>query len=65
MVVFGLRTTLMAINPRIPYSAVWGRSDESLSRNGTLAEFCGDGAMLEVHVSPPFLDPATNPRLPT
>ncbi len=46
MVVFELRTTLMAINLRIPYmGAVWGRSDESLLRNGTLAEFCGDGAV--------------------
>src|SRR6266567_4562399 len=45
MVVFGLRTILLAINPRNPLVAVvWGRS-ESLSRNGTLAEFCGGGAV--------------------
>ena len=41
IVVFELRTTLMAINPKIPYSAVWGRYDDS--RDDTLAEFCGDG----------------------
>ena len=46
MVVFELHTTLMAINPRVPYSAVWGRSSDSL--NGTLAEFCGDGAMVRL-----------------
>jgi hypothetical protein len=40
--VFPLRTTLMAINPRIPYSAVSSVDD---SQNGTLVQFCGDGAM--------------------
>jgi hypothetical protein len=49
-IVFFERATLLAINPRIPCTP---RFAESLSRSGSLAKFCGGGAVANgTHIRP-------------